>query len=186
MNKLYFMGLVLIISFAFLSCHDKTAKEINGQKSVMGDLSVSAENLWSDITSQDYANNWKHWPGKEPFYKGTHPHGSLLSTYLNDVAYEALTSGADELPYGSIVIKENYMPDKKLGAVTVMHRVEGFNPPAGDWFWAKYKPDGSIDTMEMNGKTMKLAGKPMGCIGCHTPSVGGVKFIMTPVPVNAN
>ncbi len=40
---------------------------------------------------------------------------------------------------------------EQLMAVTPMHRVKGFNPEAGDWFWAKYD----------------AAGKVAGCINCH-------------------
>jgi len=25
---------------------------------------------------------------------------------------------------------------------TVMYKVEGYNPDAGDWFWVKYSPQG--------------------------------------------
>ena len=112
-------------------------------------------------------------------YKGTKPHGAFLSTYLNKEAYAGIEKKEKELPYGSIVVKENYMPDKKLGAVTVMSRVKDYNPDAGDWFWVKFAPDGKPITMEKDGKTMNLAGKVPGCIGCHQASSGGIKFIMT-------
>ena len=105
----------------------------------------------------------------------------MLNTYLNDTAYEGLTSRTDELPYGSIVIKENYSPEKKLGAITVMERIKGYNPEAGDWFWVKYSGEGEVLTAEMKGKEVPLAGKVPGCIGCHAASSGGIKYIMTPV-----
>jgi hypothetical protein len=61
------------------------------------------------------------------------------------------------LPNGAIIVKENYMPDKKLDAVTVMYRVKGFDPEAGDWFWAKYTAKGAVEA----------AGKVAMCSGCH-------------------
>jgi hypothetical protein len=47
--------------------------------------------------------------------------------------------------------------DKKLVAITVMYKVKGYNPEAGDWFWAKYGPDGKI----------AAEGKVNSCIECH-------------------
>lgn len=35
----------------------------------------------------------------------------------------------------SIVVKENYKPDKTLAAITVMHKVAGFDPAGGDWLF---------------------------------------------------
>ena len=32
-------------------------------------------------------------------------------------------------------------------AVTVMYRTKGYNPEGGDWYWAKYNPDGTIAQM---------------------------------------
>ena len=38
-----------------------------------------------------------------------------------------------------------------------MYKTAGYNPDAGDWYWAKYSPDGKADKY----------GKPAGCVGCH-------------------
>ena len=69
------------------------------------------------------------------------------------------------------------MPDKTLGAVTVMYRVNGYDPDAGDWFWAKYKADGSI------AKAGKVAGciGCIGCIGCHAAVINNVWIFTGPV-----
>ena len=62
-----------------------------------------------------------------------------------------------------------------LKAITVMaKREDGYDPENGDWFWVKYKPDGSLHT---NAKGMKLAGKvakgtDKGCIFCHQSASG--------------
>lgn len=151
-----------------------------------GSDSEHAAKLWNNIQKDDYRETWKLYPGKGKLYQGSHPHGAFLTTYVNGSALNGLSLGDKELPYGSILIKENYMPDKKLGAITVMERVKGYNPDAGDWFWVKFSPKGDIITkdVEMDGKkkTVSIAGKPKGCIGCHTASVSGVQYIMTPLP----
>lgn len=151
-----------------------------------GSDSEKAAKLWNSIQKDDYRNTWKDYPGKEKIYKGAHPHGAYLTTYVNGPAMDGLSTKAMELPYGSILIKENYKPDKTLAAITVMERVKGYNPDAGDWFWVKFSPKGDIMTkdVEIEGKkkTVSLAGKPKGCIGCHAASVAGIEYIMTPLP----
>jgi hypothetical protein len=57
----------------------------------------------------------------------------------------------------SIILKENYAPNKKLMAVTVMYKVKGYNPNDGDWFWVKY---------DRNFKVLS-EGKVPDCLGCH-------------------
>jgi hypothetical protein len=62
---------------------------------------------------------------------------------------------------GSIVVKENYMGTVEgpgdLAAITLMYKVDGFNPDANDWYWVKAAPDGAVDA----------AGAVEGCISCH-------------------
>ncbi len=61
------------------------------------------------------------------------------------------------------------MPDKKLGAITVLKKKAGYNPAAGDYFWVKFGGDGSVLTKKMDdGSELNLAGKVPGCIGCHS------------------
>ena len=65
--------------------------------------------------------------------------------------------------------------ESTLAAVTVMKKVDGYSPQAGDWFWVKYSPDGSIDK---NPDGVPLAGRVAlganeGCIACHSGAGGG-------------
>ena len=92
------------------------------------------------------------------------PHGATVRIFVNDLALEAVKAAGFDgmLPYGSIIVKENYMgtPDAPgdLAALTVMYKIEGFNADAGDWFWLKAPGDGSAVDAE---------GAVAGCIGCH-------------------
>ena len=115
--------------------------------------------------------NWPLYPGKDKFYTGRHPHGALLTSYVNEIALNGINNKAGTLANGAIIVKENYMPDKTLGAVTVMYRAKGYDPDSGDWFWAKYMPDGSIEK----------AGKVAGCIGCHTAAINNDWIFTGPV-----
>lgn len=112
--------------------------------------------LYKYITELDPYTRWQLWPGKGKLYKGTEPHGALLTTYVNDTAYRS-AKGKTAMTDGAIIVKENYTSDKKLVALTVMFKIKGYNPEAGNWFWARFAPDG----------TKEVSGKAKACIKCH-------------------
>jgi hypothetical protein len=138
---------------------------------------ADAEAVWTALTARGLvgANRIMSTP-----YKGQPPHGAVLDTIDSRITVNGHT--------GAVIIKRNYGgpgvskeavandPDKYLGAVTVMFKREnGYDPDDRDWFWAKYKPDGSLHT---NPKGIKLAGRvakgmPKGCIACHQGAPGG-------------
>jgi len=140
------------------------------------DVAYSQE-LWKVLESADLA-------GEDAIlttpYKGQHPHGAVLETLYGNVTVNDHT--------GDVIVKRNYggqgvsttkvgnNPGEFLKSVTVMFkREDGYDPDNANWFWAKYKPDGSLDT---NPKGMELAGRVakganQGCIACHKPAPGG-------------
>jgi Cytochrome P460 len=91
-------------------------------------------------------------------YEGTEPHGMLLTTYLNQAALEALNDKAGSVPDGAIIVRENYMPDGTYDAMTVMYKVQGYNPDHNDWFFTKIGADG----------TVQAEGQVEGCQACHS------------------
>ena len=112
-------------------------------------------------------------------YTGQHPHGAILDTIDGKLKVRNNT--------GVVIVKRNYggegvskqnvanNPSKYLKAVTVMYKRKGYDADNQDWFWVKFKPDGSLHT---NPKGVKLAGRvakgmPQGCIACHTAAPGG-------------
>jgi hypothetical protein len=142
-----------------------------------GDEDVKyARNLWTAMVNASYAGQDAI---KSRPYTGQHPHGAILDTIEGPI-------NIDGKLY-NIIIKRNYGgpgvsrdtvandPKKYLKAVTVMLKRPGYDPDTKDWFWVKYKADGSIDTnpagMMLAGKVAK--GKPKGCIACHTAAPGG-------------
>lgn len=102
------------------------------------------------------AKEFTLWPGKGEKYKGTEPHGALLTTYVNQRALKSIKAKKG-MANNSIIIKENYTSNKKLMAVTVMYKVKGYNRGGGDWFWVKY--DADFNTLKQ--------GKVKGCLNCH-------------------
>lgn len=117
---------------------------------------AAGQDVISYLNEVNY-HGWSLWPGKTELYKGRHPHGAFLTTYVSKGAYQAIDKKAGSIPNGEFVVKENYDADKKLAAITVMYKLAGYNAEAGDWFWLKYAPDGSV----------QKEGKVGGCIGCH-------------------
>lgn len=119
-------------------------------------------------------------------YRGVEPHGFMLETFFTTMTVDGHT--------GMVAVKRNYGPegvekeavqgnrDEHLGAVTVMfQREDGYDPDNRNWFWAKYLPDGSLDS---NPAGMKLAGRvakgaDQGCIACHQSAPGGDYLYVT-------
>lgn len=109
------------------------------------------------ITKCGSYTGWELWPGKEMLYAGKEPHGSFLTSYVNKIALDSLTEKKD-MQDGAMIVKENYSSDKKLTAITVMYKVIGYNPAAGDWLWIKY--DTAFEIL--------AEGKVKECIDCHS------------------
>jgi len=124
-----------------------------------------AQQLWSYLKKVEYRENYSPWPGTEDaFYEGQAPHGAKLKMYVN----RHVANNPADPPYKSVIIKENYTPEEKLAAITIMYRVEDYDPDNNDWYWVKYQPDGKVAMMN----DMKLAGKVKGCINCHSTAKG--------------
>jgi hypothetical protein len=131
-----------------------------GQKAQSNAMMPDADGkaLWKYITETNPYLGWAIWPGFATMQKGQSPHGAWIKYYVNGIAMKAARAGQDSMPYGAILVKENYAKDKKtLESLTPMYRVKGYNPDAGDWFWAKFSPDGKIIA----------EGKIKSCIACH-------------------
>jgi hypothetical protein len=139
------------------------AEEAMGQ-AVMEMPDTTGASLWSFLQHSDYQATWPLWPGKGRLYEGKEPHGMLLTTYVNPLALGAVNAKAGLMPDGATIVKENYTPDSVLAAVTVMYKVEGYNPEHNDWFFAKFLPSGEL---EMGPNEMPLEGRVAGCQSCH-------------------
>ena len=126
----------------------------------------------------------------KPFFGGAKPHGMIL-----EVSYRDLLVGAHT---GFLVLKRNYNGEdvsvenvtrdraRYLTSITVMYRREkGYDPDNQDWFWVKYRPEGSLfhnpEGMQMAGRILKqaTAAESRGCIYCHA-SAGGGDYVFYP------
>lgn len=124
--------------------------------------------VFNYVTETNDYKEWGTWPADEwndftvNLVSGE-PHGNVVHIYVNEIALEAANSFDGTMPEGSMIVKENYVGTDpanpgELDALTIMYKVDGFNPDAGNWFWVKVKPSGSVDA----------EGAVDGCIGCHS------------------
>ena len=125
------------------------------------------QRMWSFIKNARY-DQWSPAGDSGDYRESNRPHGALVKTYMNRIA----AGNPETLPHGSIIIKENFSPEKKLMAVTLMHRAKGYNPDGNDWYWIKYNPDGTTAMADTPNGQMKIAGKAQGCIDCHSGADG--------------
>lgn len=143
MKKILLVNLILIVTFML------------GIGLAFSEMpSADPVELWNYITKVSPYKEWQFWPDHQEMQPGRAPHGPLHKVYVNDRIFN---SPKPPVQYGSIQVKENYNKAKELQAITVMYKVLDYNPGAGDWFWAKYSPQGDA----------KPYGKPDGCVGCH-------------------
>jgi hypothetical protein len=131
-------------------------------------IEPSGANLWELIMKADYSEQWKKWPKTSSYESGEEPHGALSTTYIDIPVFMAIARKEGVLPDKAIIVKEDYSADKQLTAITAMWKARGFNPDGGDWFWAKYAPDGKI----------QAEGKVDTCIACHGKNKNN-DYIMT-------
>jgi hypothetical protein len=150
---------VLLITATALAGHEHMVipyeAQALGMKSMMP-IPAGGDLRHHIVSQEPYKKNFKLWPGKGELYAGKEPHGSLLTTYVNEIALKSIEKHKG-MENNSIIVKENYTPEKKLAAVTVMYKVKGYNPDGGDWFWVKYDAHFNIIA----------EGKVEGCLNCH-------------------
>jgi hypothetical protein len=112
--------------------------------------------FWTYIHKTDPYTKWAMWPGHEGLHEGKSPHGNYVRVFVNKLALQAAKTGKP-MPFGAIIIKENYKDKKTLLSLTPMYKVKGYNPAGGDWYWTKISPNGKI----------LAEGKLKGCLRCH-------------------
>lgn len=117
---------------------------------------ISGSTLWDRITTESNYKTYGYFENHIGVLPGQSPHGVLHEIFVNAELLDSIPV-SDKLPYGSLIVKENYTPDRELDKLTVMVKVKGYNTEHNDWFWAAYSPEGKV----------LVEGKPGGCISCH-------------------
>jgi len=117
---------------------------------------ADADAIWKYVHQENPYWNWKTINDKSKMYESRKPHGPFLTTYVNDIAYEAIKKNEKELPEGSLIVKENYNAEKKLSMLGIKYKNSEVKSE-GNWYWIKVTPDGDV----------KASGTVKGCIKCH-------------------
>lgn len=128
-----------------------------------------AREIFTEIDGQ-----WESW-GTAPNWDGIQAssdctHGNYVKITFNELALNAY--GDEDLPDGSIVVKRGYDNADGTGAVgfvTVMKKIDGYDPARNDWFWARIADDGTPSD--------SAVGQASFCYGCH--SAGGTDYLLT-------
>ena len=170
MHKISIFGSVLFLSLSLIiGCGKKDKDEMAAEEAPAAESvemeaeavampGADAAEVWKYFTETSPYEDWDFWPDYEGFQPGKSPHGAILQVFVNELGIQNISDEMKgSMDNGVLIVKENYMPDTTLAALTVMYKVGGFNPENNDWFWAKYGPDGTVDK----------AGTLAGCIGCH-------------------
>ena len=146
-------------------------RQADAQSTTRGAKQAHYDTLWNWLQRAGYTS-WTGLDGTPPdFQEGQSPHGALIKVYLSP----RTAANPNDPPIGSVIVKENYNPDGKLMAITAMHRSPGYDPRHGDWYYAKYMPDGTIATTPPEMKSMPIAGRFKMCVECHS-GAGGDDF----------
>ncbi len=182
-----FVATTLLVVFVFTITAVQTTRGAGAVTTPMGSLQdiTYATRLWSAMQSEKLVGAKAE--KLKPFFGGARPHGIIL-----ELVYRNLTVGNHS---GFLVVKKNYNGTdvsvanvernrvRYLSSITVMYRREkGYDEDNQNWFWVKYRPDGSLFKKDMNGKTIALAGRILkgktrdengGCIYCHSSARDG-------------
>lgn len=94
------------------------------------------------------------------------PHGNTIRLFVNDVALAGLDSlevmRYPTLPAGSMIVLENYAGTFEnpgdLVSLSIMYKIEGFNPDGNDWFWVQ---------ADMPDNLIRFDGAAEFCQVCH-------------------
>ena len=137
-----------------------------------GDLSDDqkiANEIWQEIKGYQ---NWVQDSSFSGIKSANSPHGDYIQIWLNETVSNFF-SNPDTLenailPAGSILVKEGYLDSsgQSLNKITIMKKIEGYDPDHNNWFWANYNPDG-----ELAGSN----GAESMCYNCH---VSGKDYIL--------
>jgi Cytochrome P460 len=162
---------IFILIIILVSC----AKPVEPDTDPLTTSEINGETLWNRITLESDYNTYSFWPGHEEIQPGQSPHGSYHKIYINKELANILPVKEKIAPWGTVIVKENLNSEKNIDAITVMIKVKDYNPDGGDWFWAKYSPNGDI----------LAEGKPKGCITCHSGMENNDYIIVRPLDLES-
>ena len=140
---------VVAVAALFVACGTEPGDELPSDEELSADV-------WDEIQGYDSWGQVDPWTGVQP-HGGTHGGAPFVQIWFNDLAE---SNHGSTIPDGGISVKETYdAEDGEALKIFVMKKIAGYDEANGDWFYARYSTDGSVDT---SGQA--AIG---GCAGCH-------------------
>lgn len=120
----------------------------------------------ANTLEQEIANyqEWKTPDWVEGYTESVHPLPAYVKYYVNDKGM----SDIDNPPNGSIFVKEQFDEDKKIIGLTVMKKIDGYDPGNKDWYWAIADTEARITNAGKLNSSWTSS-----CISCHKKGDGG-------------
>ena len=124
------------------------------------------DTFWRYLVKKDAAyNTWEALEHEPPKDEVENPHGTVSRTYANEVA----AKDAENLPFGSILVREDYDDKRKRQTISVLYRVKDYDKEHGNWYYLRFTETGA---MMKSPDSKPLAGKVASCIECHAKASG--------------
>lgn len=120
-----------------------------------GQDKVEAQTLEQEIA------NYQQWQTPDwvtGYTESVHP----LPTYVKYYVNPAGMSDIDNPPSGSIFVKEQFDKDKKIMGLTIMKKLDGYDPENKDWYWAIADVQARITNAGKLNSSWTSS-----CISCH-------------------
>jgi len=118
------------------------------------------------------AGYYKPWAAESTPHPSAGPHGTLVRTFVNDVAFASLAAGHASHPAGAALVKELYFTTDtstpSLWAVSIKTRNDSAN--GQNWYWW----EGTLGGFGLSA-----------CVPCHRGDFGNPSrdFVLTPYPL---
>ena len=116
------------------------------------------------------AGHYLKWTGESGIHDSSGPHFGGVRTYVNDILFDSLQSGAMEHPMGSVAVKELYGSGDTIGGWSVTFKVQDASAGGDGWYW--YEGFEGSTYADGTGKGL--------CTGCH---ISGQDFFRSPFPL---
>jgi hypothetical protein len=118
-------------------------------------------NLLDELLAADYTK-WSPAPGNESRVAAKGPHGDEVQILLDPAAEEALASGGDRWPLGSIIAKDIFRNDELIQIAAMKKTADG-------WYWGEW---------DAQGKPIAEGVAVEPCEGCHADGTDGTLGVM--------
>ena len=165
---LFIVAILVMVGAASCSSTKQTGKMMKPPFGQPADVAY-AKMLWRNLNEVGLNR------APATLYVGGPPHGKVREVLESKINGKRVIVKRNYRGKGITVKSVARNRAKYLKSITVMaKRDTGYDAANNDWFWVKYKPDGTLFT---NPKGMKLAGRVAkgmnkGCIACHKSASG--------------